>query len=126
MSAFEFWIDLCGAGKPACTLFGEIEMQVRPQAGERISFHQKKGSSYEFQVVIPVFGLTRQNIVSAEINEISHYAVPAENGLTFKSVIRTKPLNLGTFDDVRIVRDILTKQAGLEVDPYGLNNLDKE
>jgi len=124
MSAFEFWLDINCAGQSACTVFGEIEMQVRPQIGERISFHQEKGSSYEFQVEWPGVGWTRENSVSVEIEDISHYGVKANGGVQFKTAIRGIALNVRTIEDARTVRDFLTKQIGLEVDPYATNTLE--
>lgn len=125
MSTFEFWLDIRVAGEPACTVFGVLDMPVRPQAGERISFHQLKGATLEFQSEWPGVGWHRENMVSAEVDEISHYGVPTKGKtLIFKSAIRAVPLNVRTADDARVVRDILTKHAGLEVDPYGVNTLD--
>ena len=124
MSKFEFWLDIRCAGEPACTIFGEIEMPVRPQIGERISFHQEKGSSLDFQVEWTGIGWRRDNSISVEVDDISHYGVKSKGGLVFKSAIRAVALNLRTFEDARVVRDILTKQLGLEVDPYGINTLE--
>jgi hypothetical protein len=127
MSAFEFWLDIRVSGEPACTIFGVLEMPVRPQVGERISFHQLKGSALEFQTEWSEVGWRRENMVAAEVDEISHYAVPSKGKtLAFKSAIRAVPLNVRTAEDARVVRDILTKQAGLEVDPYGVNTLDDQ
>ena len=127
MNAFEFWLDIRVSGEPACTIFGVLDLPVRPQVGERISFHQLKGSTLEFQSEWPGVGWHRENMVSAEVDEISHYGVPSKGKtLTFKSAIRAVPLNVRTIEDARVVRDILTKQAGLEVDPYGVNTLDDQ
>jgi hypothetical protein len=112
MSAFEFWLDINCSGQSACTVFGEIEMPVRPQVGERISFHQEKGSSYEFQIEWPEVGWSRANSVSVEIEEISHYGVKSKSGVQFKSAIRAVALNVRTIEDARTVRDFLTKQIG--------------
>jgi len=123
-NAFEFWLDLAVDGHAACTIFGRIEMPVRPMVGERISFHQAKGSSLEFEAEWPAVGWRRYNIVSVEVDEVSHYAARAEQGLQWMSVVRAVPLNVRAVTDARVVRDILTKQIGLELDPYGLNTLD--
>ncbi len=124
MSVFEFWLDINCAGQSACTVFGEIEMPVRPQIGERISFHQEKGSSYEFQVEWPGVGWRREHSVSVEIEDISHYGVKSKGGVQFKSAIRGVALNVRAVEDARTVRDFLTKQIGLEVDPYAINTLE--
>jgi len=124
MSSFEFWLDINCSGEPACTIFGELEMPVRPQIGERLSFHQEKGSSLDFQVEWPGVGYRRENSVSVEVDEISHYAVKSKGALGFKSVLRAAALNVRTLEDARVVRDILTVQLGLEVDPYGINVLE--
>ena len=104
-------------------MFGELELPVRPQIGERISFHQEKGSSYEFQVEWPGVGYRRENLISVEIEDISHYGVRSKSGVMFKSVIRAVALRVQSIEDARIARDFLSKQIGLEVDPYGINTL---
>ena len=83
VNTFEFWLDVSVAGDPACTVFGRIMMPVRPFAGERISFHQDKGSALEFQVEWPGVGWRHCNSVSVEVDEVSHYA--AQMGKTSKS-----------------------------------------
>ena len=123
MSTFEFWLDVRVSGQPACTIFGRIEMAVRPLVGERISFMQNKGSALEFQVEWPSVGWRRDSAVTVEVDEISHYAVKSKQGVEFTSVVRAVPLNVRAVDDARAVRDILTKQLGLEIDPYGVNTL---
>lgn len=123
MSMFEFWLDIYVSGEPACTIFGHVDMPVRPVAGERVSLHQEKGSMLEFQVEWPGVNWTRQNLVSVEVDEVSHYASRTKQGVQFISVIRTVPLKVRTVEDARAVRDILTKQLGLSVDPYGINTL---
>ncbi len=125
MSKFEFWLDIACLDGPVCTLFGEVDLPIRPQIGERISFFQSKGSAYEFQVFENNVDLLRANIVSVEVDEISHYGSPTENGVAFKSVLRATPLRVATIEDARVVRDFLTTQSGLSVDPYGINRLDE-
>ncbi|WP_396269986.1 hypothetical protein [Ideonella sp.] len=126
MNTFQFWLDIHCAGSPACTLFGSLDMPVRPLAGERISFHQEKGSDLQFQHVRFEAVCSREASVSVEVEEVSHYSVRRDGRLVFTSVIRAHPLNVSTLDDVRVVRDILTKQCGLAVDPYGINVFDAE
>ena len=125
MSKFEFWLDIHCADGPACTMFGEVDLPVRPQVGERISFFQGKGSAYEFQVMMTNVDFQQTNIVSVEVDEISHYGSPNENGVSFKSVLRARELTVATIEDARVVRDFLSTQSGLAVDPYGLNRLDE-
>jgi hypothetical protein len=124
MSTFEFWLEVRVSGQPACTIFGRIEMAVRPLVGERISFMQDKGSALEFQVEWPDVGWRRDSTVSVEVDEISHYAVRSKQGIEFTALVRAAPLNVRAADDARAVRDILTKQLGFEVDPYGVNTLE--
>ena len=123
MSRFEFWLDIRCDGESACTVFGEIDLPVRPQLGERISFHQAKGCSYEFQRVLEGVGPVRENIVSVEVDEISHYGASSEHGATFKCAIRARELNVATMEDARIVRNFLVTQSGMEVDPYAVDKL---
>lgn len=123
MSTFEFWLDIHVSNEPAFTVFGCVEMPVRPLVGERISFHQEKGSMLEFQVEWPGVGWTRQNLVSVEVDEIAHYAGRSKQGIEFTPVIRAVPLNVRAVEDARAIRDILTKQIGLSVDPYAINTL---
>ena len=125
MSKFEFWLDINCVDGPVCTLFGEIDLPVRPQTGEQISFHQGKGGAYEFQVMETNVDFRSVNIVSVEVDEISHYGFPTENGVSFKSVLRARELRVATIGDARVVRDFLTTQSGLSVDPYGINRLDE-
>jgi hypothetical protein len=124
MSKFELWLDINCVDGLVCTLFGEINLPVRPQAGERISFHQGKGTAYEFQVMESNVDLRSANIVSVEVEEVSHYGFPTENGVSFKSVLYVRELRVATIEDARVVRDFLTTQSGLSVDPYGINRLD--
>lgn len=126
MNTFEFWLDIHCDGSPACTFFGSLEMPVRPHAGERISFHQEKGSDLQFLRVRFEAVCSRETSVSVEVDEVSHHACRKDGSLVFNSVIRAHPLNVPTLEDVRVVRDILTKQCGLAVDPYGINVLDAE
>ncbi|MDZ7812206.1 MAG: hypothetical protein U5L74_03420 [Ideonella sp.] len=121
MNTFEFWLDIHCAGSPACTLFGSLDMPVRPHAGERISFHQEKGSDLQFQRVRFEAVYSREISVSVEVHEVSHHVRRMDGSLVFNSVIRGHPLNVPTLEDARVVRDILTKQCGLAVDPYGIN-----
>ncbi len=121
---FEFWLDIAVDGHAAFTIFGRIEMPVRPMAGERISFHQAKGSSLEFEAEWPAVGWRRYNIVSVDVDEVSHYASRDDQGIRWMSVVRAAPLNVRAVTDAHVVRDILTRQIGLEIDPYGLNALD--
>jgi hypothetical protein len=99
MSKFEFWLDIHCVDGPVCTLFGEIELPVRPQVGERISFHQGKGAAHEFQVIEANIGSRRANIVSVEIDEISHYGLPSENGVLFKSFLRAREFTVVTIKE---------------------------
>lgn len=85
---------------------------------------QDKGSALEFQVEWPDVGWRRDGAVSVEVDEISHYAVRSKQGVEFTSVVRAAPLNVRAADDARAVCDILTKQLGFEVDPYGVNTLE--
>jgi hypothetical protein len=124
MSTFEFWLGIHVNRQPACTIFGRLEMPVRPSVGERLSFHQTKGSALEFQVEWPEVGWSRQNLVSVEIEEVSHYVARTKQGVQVTSVLRTVPLNVRAVEDARAVRDVLTKQLGFEVDPYGINTLE--
>jgi len=124
MNEFEFWLVVRISGEPACTIFGRIAMAVRPLVGERISFMQEKGSTLEIQVEWPNVGWRRGGAVSVEIDDVSHYAVRGKHGVQFTAVVRTVPLNVRTAEDARAVRDILTKQFGFEVDPYGVNTLE--
>jgi hypothetical protein len=125
MSAFEFWLPIRCAGEPACTMFGVVEMPVRPQSGERISFMQEKGSTYEFLVEQSGLGYSRERAVSVEVEEVSHYAVRTKSGVQFKSVIQAAPFNVKSMEDARNVREFLSRQAGLSIDPYGINTLDE-
>ncbi len=122
MSTFEFWLDITFSGQTACTIFGELEMPVRPLVGEMISFHQAKGSEGEFQVELQGVGWRRETMVSVEVEEIRHYGVPSKGTVAFRSAIRAVALNVRTIEDARAVRNLL-KQVGLEVDPYGPNAL---
>lgn len=124
MIKFEFWLDIHCVDGPACTMFGEIDLPVRPQIGENISFHQGKGSTYEFLVMATDIDTMQANIVSVEIDDISHYGFPTENGVSFRSVLRARELKVATIEDARVVRDFLSTQSGLAVDPYGINRLD--
>ncbi|HET6829000.1 MAG TPA: hypothetical protein VFH35_09990, partial [Ramlibacter sp.] len=93
MSAFEFWLPIRCAGEPVCTMFGVLEMPVRPHVGERVSFMQEKGSTYEFLVEQHGLGYSRERSVSVEVEEISHYAVRTKSGVQFTPVLQAAPFN---------------------------------
>lgn len=126
MNTFEFWLDIRCEGATACTIFGLLDMPVRPVAGESISFFQEKGSDLQFQRVRSKAVCSRETSVSVEVDEVSHYSGRRDGRLVFTSVIRALPLNVPTLEDARVVRDILIQQCGLELDPYAVNVLDAE
>lgn len=126
MNEFEIWIDLVCGGETLCTLFGELVMPMRPIVGERISFHQDKSSSYSFKVESSPLGFSRENIISVEVEEISHYGVRSKKSAPiFKTAVRCGELVVGSIEDAKQIRKFLSSQFGLEVDPYGITRIDE-
>lgn len=126
MHVIEIWIDVeChGTGKTEtlCTLFADKKMPMRPQIGETLSFHQSKGSTLEFSVVLPT-GPARSTNVRVEIEDVSHYAVNSDGEVIFKTAMRCCPVVVPTKEDARMVCKLMTEQLGFEIDPYGINSL---
>jgi hypothetical protein len=122
----EVWIDVVcrgdGRNETMCTLFARHVFPTRPLIDESLSFLQEKGSNLEFTLVSAV-GLTRSSAVHVTVDEVSHYPVKDDKGLTFNMTIRCSPIYVAAEQDALVVCDFMTRQLGFEIDPYAINKL---
>ena len=126
----EMWISLglrAGAElENLCTFFGEMSLPMRPLVGETISFHQDRTSSLSFHKCVP-FGATAEvNMVTVEVDSISHYGVRDDDGLPlFRTHVMCDRIDVPSLEDAKVIRVILEDQFGMEIDPYAINILDR-
>ena len=124
----EIWIDVVCRGEQRnetlCTLFGELKIPMRPNCGERLSFHQSKGSNFEFNLVSPI-GISKNILISVEIDDVTHYAVNDNEKVLFKTSLRCREVPVASLADARAVCTFLANQFGLAIDPYGVNKIDE-
>jgi hypothetical protein len=123
----ELWVDvmLCSGStrETLCTIFGRVDLPMRPVAGEQLSFHQEKYSDLQFGRVLEGIGIAQENSVSMEIEEVSHYGVPGEDGRSrFHTQIRCTEIPVPSVEDARTILAIL-KVHGMELDPYAINRV---
>lgn len=108
-----------------CTFFGEMSLPMRPLVGETISFHQDKSSSLSFHQCVPFGGTAEVNMVTVEVDAISHYGVRDDNGLPlFRTHVRCDRIDVPSLEDAKVIRFILEDHFKMEIDPYAINLLD--
>ena len=88
-----------------CTFFGEISLPMRPLVGESISFHQDKSSSLSFHRCVPFGGTAEVNMVTVEVDAISHYGVRNDEGLPlFRTHVSCDTIEVPSLEDAKVIR----------------------
>lgn len=128
MHEVELWVDVVlrvdSTFETLCTIFGRVHLPMRPVVGECLSFTQDRSSELEFgRVLEGIDVVARENSVSMEIEEISHYALPREDRRSeFQTQVRCAQIPVPSVEDARIILAIL-KSHGMEVDPYAIDRI---
>ncbi len=126
MLKWEVWVDieapLGEAVEVVCTLFARLKLPMRPNIGERITFHSAKGSEVSIRLMSR-WAATPSNNLSCTVDDISYYRRPIQEGGEFSASLRFEPVAAESLSDANEIVQFLSVNHGFEIDPYGVNKL---
>ena len=127
MYEIDIWIDLSfqedGKRTTACTLFATQTVPMRPLPNESMTYNAPKGTHPAFKLQTPLAQIT-EHAVRTTVEEVRHYAYPAEDGVRYKTSVRCHAIEACTLEDVKAICQWMVEHFQFEVDPYATNRLE--
>jgi hypothetical protein len=127
MHKYDIWLDLectrAGAPEVVCTVFGKLNLPVRPIVGESLTLWSGKDAPAHFNIVT-VVGIQPVHYVGTTIEDVAHHVRPGQDMAVVSTTIRCRPLQVASVADAQKVFAFLTTQHQFELDTYAGNKLE--